>query len=303
MNIKNTFIVMWLLTATVTFAQDATPVAAPWNHDLQTGINLNQSSYSDNWKAGGVNSVAVSAFLNGKLNFKSEKSDWTNDLQLQYGNVRNQGQGMRKNADRIFFESKYGYRINDKWNAFASANFLTQFDAGFQYSTVDGSERSLRISDFMAPGYLTEAIGFEYKPVSYFSAQLGLGGLRHTFVLDQTLYDKYDVADPKYNLLYGVERGANIRTQAVFQFVGNFDKEIMKNVVLKARYQALLDYGNLTSQGIVHRLDASLVAKVNKFVQVNLTTVVLYDYDQDVNIQYSQVLALGILYRLTNMSN
>lgn len=300
---KKILTLAWLACATSTFAQDATPAATPWNHDLQAGINLNQSSYSDNWKAGGVNSVAVSTFLNGKLNYKSEKSDWTNDLQLQYGNVHNQGQGLRKNADRIFFESKYGYRISDKWNMFSSVNFLSQFDAGFQYSTVDGSERSLRISDFMSPGYLTEAFGLEYKPVSYFSAQLGLGGLRHTFVIDQSLYDKYDVADPKYNLLYGVERGANVRTQAVFQFVGNFDKEIMKNVVLKARYQALLDYGNLTSQGIVHRLDASLVAKVNKYVQVNLTTVVLYDYDQDVNIQYSQVLALGILYRLTNMSN
>jgi hypothetical protein len=300
---KKSIILIFLAYASAVIAQEptASPEPNPWNHDLQAGVNLNQSSYSQNWKAGGVNSVAVSTFLNGKLNYRSDKSDWTNDIQLQYGNVRNQGQGLRKNADRIFFESKYGYRISDKWNLFSSVNFLTQFDAGFEYSVVAGNERSLRISDFMAPGYLTEALGLEFKPVNYFSAQLGVGGLRHTFVLDQTLYDKYDVADPKYNLLYGVERGANIRTQAVFQFIGNFDKEIMKNVVLKARYQALVDYGNLTSQGIVHRLDASLLAKVNKYVQVNLTTVVLYDYDQDVNVQYSQVLALGILYRLTNM--
>jgi hypothetical protein len=302
---KKLICVIFSFAAIVSYAQDASESteANPWKHDLQTGINLNQSSYSSNWIAGGVNSIAISTFLNGKLNYKSEKVDWRNDLQLQYGNVRNQGQGLRKNADRIFFESNYGYRLNDKWNAFASANFLTQFDAGFQYTTTSGIENSLRISDFMSPAYLTEAFGFEYKPVKYFSAQLGLGGLRHTFVLDQSLYDKYGPTDEKFNLLYGVERGQNIRTQAVFQLVLNFDKEIMTNVILRARYQGLLDYGNLTSQGVVHRLDASLVAKVNKYINVNLTTVALYDYDQDVNVQYSQVLALGIMYRITNLKD
>lgn len=253
----------------------------PWTSELQTGINLNQASYSDNWKAGGVNSVAVSLFLNGKANRKWEKSEWTNDLQLLYGNIRNQGQDMRKNADRIFFESKYAYRIANHWNAFASVNFMSQFDAGFEYffnkdsaGKDTGPEQSRRISGFLAPGYLTEAFGVEYKPVSYFSAQFGLGALRQTFVTDQTLYDKYDTADAKYSELYGVKRGENIRNQVVFQFVANFDKEIMKNIFLKARYMAVADYAKLNGQGIVHRLDANLTAKVNKYINVDRKSVV-----------------------------
>jgi hypothetical protein len=279
----------------------------PWTTELQTGINLNQASYSDNWKAGGVNSVAVSLFLNGKANRKWEKSEWTNDLQLLYGNIRNQGQDMRKNADRIFFESKYAYKIAKHWNAFASVNFMSQFDAGFEYffnkdsaGKDTGPEQARRISGFLSPGYLTEAFGVEYKPVSYFSAQFGLGALRQTFVTDQTLYDKYDTADAKYSELYGVKRGENIRNQVVFQFVANFDKEIMKNIFLKARYMAVADYAKLNGQGVVHRLDANLTAKVNKYVNVNLAGVILYDYDQDKDVQFSQVLSLGILYSLSN---
>jgi hypothetical protein len=268
-----------------------------WKTDIQTGVNLNQASYSDNWKAGGVNSVAISTFLNAKAVRTKEKSEWVNDLQLLYGNVKNEGQALRKNADRIFFDSKYARKLTDKWGAFASINFMSQFDAGYEYKTDAGVETSRRISGFMSPGYLTEAMGLEYKPVTYFSAQFGLGALRQTFVTDQTLYNRPDTT---YQELYGVARGENMRNQVVFQFVANFDKEILKNVVLKARYMGLLDYARFDSKYIVSRLDASLTAKVNKYISTNITAVMLYDFDQDKDLQYSQVLSLGVLYTFSN---
>lgn len=276
----------------------------PWSLSGQAGINLNQAAYSDNWKAGGSSAIAASTFLNAKAIRKWDRSEWTNDLQLLYGNIRNKGEDVKKNSDRIFFESKYAYRLRDHWNAFASINFMSQFDDGFEYyhakDSLDkdiGPELRRRQSGFLAPGYLTEAVGIEYKPVPYFSAQFGLGALRQTFVIDQSLYD---IPGNDSMLLYGVERGENMRNQVVFQFVANFDKEIMKNIFLKARYMNLFDYGNLTSQGIVTRFDATLTAKVNKYINVNLTGVILYDFDQDKDVQYSQVLSLGVLYGISN---
>jgi hypothetical protein len=276
----------------------------PWNLSLQTGINLNQAAYSDNWKAGGTSSIASSAFLNGKASRKWDRSEWTNDLQLLYGNIRNKGESLKKSSDRIFFESKYAYSLAKHWNAFASVNFMSQFDAGYEYyhakDSLDkdiGPELSRRISGFMSPGYLTEALGVEYKPVSYFSAQFGLGALRQTFVLDQSLYS---IPGNDSLVLYGVKKGENMRNQIVFQFVANFDKEIMKNIFLKARYMNLFDYQNLTGPGIVTRFDATLTAKVNRFVNVNLTGVILYDFDQDKDVQFSQVLSLGVLYGISN---
>lgn len=281
------------------FAQSDSSSAKPrvWETDVQSGININQASYSDNWKAGGVNSVALSTFFNGRALRKSETTEWSNDLQLLYGSVKNEGQSVRKNADRIFFESKFARKLTPKWNAFGSLNFMSQFDAGFSYKTVNGAETSERISGFLSPGYLTEALGLEYKPVSYFSAQLGVGALRQTFVTDQTLYTRPDTT---YSELYGVKKGDNIRNQVVFQLVASFDKEILKNIVLKARYQGLLDYERLDSKYIVSRLDVSLTARVNKYISTNLTGVMLYDFDQDKDVQYSQVLSLGILYTFTN---
>jgi hypothetical protein len=288
-------------------APDATPAPKPWLTELVAGINLNQAAYSANWQSGGTSSIASSMFLNGKANRKWEHQEWTNEIQLQYGNIRNKGQDMRKNSDRIFVESKYSHQLHKHWSLFASVTLMTQFDAGYEYYKLKdstgkefGDEKSRRISGFMSPGYISESFGLEYKPVSYFSAQFGVGGLRQTFVTDQTLYDQYAPTDDKYNVIYGVERGQNMRNQIVFQFVANFDKEIMKNMFLKARYLAIADYENLTGTGIVSRLDASLTAKVNRYINVNLTGVVLYDYDQDVDVQYSQILSLGVLYGISN---
>jgi len=303
-----TSLIMCVLQSTAQTEPTLAPtLAKPWISELQTGINLNQASYSDNWKAGGVNSVAVSAFLNSKANRKWDKTELTNDLQLLYGNIRNQGQTVRKNADRIFFESKYSYKLHKYWNVFGSVNFMSQFDAGYEYffnkdslGKDIGGEQSRRISGFLSPGYLTEALGVEFKPVTYFTAQFGVGALRQTFVTDQSLYDNFASTDPKNSELYGVKRGENFRNQVVFQFVANFDQEIVKNIFLKARYMGVLDYQNLSGQGIVHRLDANLTAKVNRYINVNLAGVILYDFDQDQDVQFSQVLSLGILYGISN---
>ncbi len=260
-----------------------------WKKSVQTGINLNQASFSDNWKGGGVNSIALGAFFNGKANYTDfKKMTFDNDLQLSYGYLQNKGQTARKSTDKIFYDAKLGYKIASKWNLFVSLNFLSQFDAGFEYVKDDqGVEHGVLISKFMAPAYLTSSIGVEYKPVDYFWARFGTGTLRQTFVLDTSLYLNF----PKN---YGVDYGKKVRNEVAFQFISNFDKDIAKNLNFKARFSALAPYENLGR--IVSRLDAGIAAKVNKFINVNLSAVVLNDPDMDNDVQYSQFFALGILY-------
>jgi hypothetical protein len=293
------FVAILLLATIVTsnlYAQvDTLKEISKWKRKLQAGTNINQASFSDNWKGGGVNSLSWNALLNFKADYTSGDFEWTNDFQSVYGTQRNSTQGNRKNADRIFFETKVSHKISKTWRLFASSTFMSQFDAGFDYKKdVAGADSIIRMSSFMSPGYLTEAIGFEYKPVEYFSAQFGLGALRQTFVLDQSLYTNGNAT------LYGVDEGKNVRNQIVFQFVANFEKEVMKNITIKARYLGIADYAKLNGEGFVHRLDFNIIAKVNKSVNASLGTVVLYDFDQDAAIQFSQVLNIGILYSLQN---
>ncbi|MRS63665.1 DUF3078 domain-containing protein [Larkinella terrae] len=259
-----------------------------WKRSAQAGINLNQGSFSSNWKGGGVNSIALGAFFNAKSDYMQRRFNWTSEAQLQYGIVKNQGQDSRKNVDRIFLDTKVGYRLNQVWLAFGNINFLSQFATGYRYEALPGGgERNVLISNFFAPAYLTESMGLEYKPTTYFNLQFGLGTIRQTFVTD----DAISIGVPTR---YGVLPGKTVRNEFAFQLIANFDRNVAENLNVKARYQMFANYSTLNA--IDHRLDVSLTAKVNRFVNVSLTGIVLYDKDQDNAIQYSQGLAIGFLY-------
>lgn len=297
MNKKNTFTmknVSFYLVTTVlvflsfqSFSQNKDSVSN-WKKAFQAGANLNQASFSDNWKGGGINSMALGLFLNAKANYEDKILSFANDLQTQYGFLRNEGQETKKNMDRLFFDSKLGYKITPKVNAFVSVNFLSQFYNGYSYPKDSlGREVPTLISKFMAPAYLTSSVGIEYKPLSYLWMRFGTGTFRQTFVVDTTLYKN----EPKN---YGVPVGKKYRNEVAFQFIVNFDKDIAKNINLKTNFMALADYRNL--QAVDTRFDLILTAKVTKFINVNLTGTMMYDQDMDYKVQYSQMLGIGILF-------
>lgn len=270
-------------------AQDTLP-PVKWKHNFQTGINLTQSTFSQNWKGGGVNSIAFGGFLNLLSKYEGRQWNMNSDLQLQLGYLDN-GKQTNKSSDRIFYDFKAGYKISSKWDFFGSMNFQTQFAPGFLYGKKADGKDSM-VSEFMAPAYLTSSIGLEYRPTTYMWGRFGIGTLRQTFVLNDYLSKAK---------MYGLEKaGDKLRNQAVLQMIWSFDKDIMKNINLKLRSTTLWDYIKFDKAGsAVQRFDLNLTMKVNKYINTNVQAVWLNDYDQDKDWQYSQVLALGILYSWT----
>lgn len=279
---------IFLLNTFLIYAQ--TDTTSNWKRSFSSGLNFNQASFSDNWKGGGVNSIALGAFLNARANYESDEISFTNELDLLYGIQKNKDQSARKTTDRIFFDSKLGYKLSPVWSAFVSINFLSQFDLGYRYTDSLGEERRELISKFFSPAYLTSSLGFEYKPVEYFWMRFGVGTFRQTFVGDKNIY-----RDEPLN--YGVPIGKRVRNELALQYIANFDKDIAQNLNLKARFTAFANYETLDA--IDTRLDMILTAKINRFINVNLTGTALYDQDMDYKIQYSQSLALGILYNFS----
>ncbi|CAG5074388.1 hypothetical protein DYBT9623_05075 [Dyadobacter sp. CECT 9623] len=258
---------------------------------IEFGANLNQGSFSGNWTGGGVNSVALGLFFNALNEKKKGKNSWRNDFQSQYGIVRNKGQLSRKNVDRIFFDTKYNRDLTEKWSLFANINFLSQFGAGYTYSdNPDSSRIKRKVSGILSPAYLTEAVGIEYRPVPYFFIDFAPGALRQTIVVDTDLY----VNTPEQKN-YGVPIGRRVRTEAaLIQLVANFDKDIAKDINLKFRYLMFSSFKHPLN--IDNRLDAMLTAKINKYVNVNLGGIMVYDQDQSNEVQFAQALSIGFLY-------
>lgn len=263
-----------------------------WKRKLNFAVNLNQASFSSNWKAGGVNSFGVSSLFNYKFNYKKDRNSWDNDIDLLYGFVNNKGQGFRKTTDRIFLDTKYGYALDAKWDLYSSLNFTSQFSKGYQYV---GDSASL-ISDFLAPAFITSSWGIEYHPVDYFKVRISPFSPRLTIVQNPRRFTK--TVGPKP---YGVDSTKTTRVEwLAFQLMAEFNKDIATNINLKWRYVMYANYETLASKTIDHRLDLNLSGKVNKYINVSIGGILLYDYDQDSGVQLSQAFTFGFNYAFQN---
>lgn len=291
-----TLLLAMVALGVTTFAQ--TDTTKLWQKGFEFGLNFNAAQFSTNWQGGGVNNISFGGLLNAKANYKSKNGihSWDNSLNLQYGIIRSRGQRFnRKSADLIFIDSKYGYKLGKKWYAFGGVNFLSQFAFGYEF-TPDADpaiiETRRAISGFMAPGYLTEALGLEYKPKDWFFARLGLGATRQTFVLNQSVYAPTD------SIRYGVERDALVRNEFGIQLNTNLNKDLVKDKInLQVRYLGFFNYETPDLDKIDHRFDIIFTAKITKYINVNLTTIFLYDFDQIAEWQNSQVLGIGLLFK------
>lgn len=293
------FVLVVFIFPLVSQAQIVVPDStSKWRKKMIFNLNLNQAAFSSNWKGGGINSIGLNTNFDYKADYKDEKQSWDNEIGFTYGFVRNSGQGFRKTLDRFFVDTKYGRSINKNWDIFASFNFASQFYKGYNYVEDDaGEEEALLISDLLAPAFVTLAVGFEYHPVEYFKVRISPLAPRLTLLRDNNgRFDAVDSVAP-----YGVEVGEDTRFEwFAFQLTADFDKDIAENLNLKFKYMMFANYETLEGKTIDHRLDLLLNARINRFMAVSLGGILLYDYDQDDEVQLSQAFTLGFTYSIQN---
>lgn len=284
-----------LLCSNLLHAQIVKPdTTSNWKKRFMFNASFNQASFSSNWKAGGINSVGLNGALNYKASYAKDKITWDNEIDFLYGFVNNSGQGFRKTLDRMFFDTKVGYKISDKWDLFTSLNFLSQFTEGYRYNDDDTQDL---ISDIFAPAFITSAWGLQYQPAPYFKVRIAPFAPRVTILSDNN--GRFDAVDPAAP--YGVLLGETTRFEwLAFQATADFDKDIAKNLNLKWRYMVYANYETLEGKTIDHRLDLMLTAQVNRFISVGLGAIMIYDFDQDDEVQLSQNFNFGFRYTFQN---
>ncbi|HVW96377.1 MAG TPA: DUF3078 domain-containing protein [Mucilaginibacter sp.] len=261
-----------------------------WHKNILFGLNFSQAAFSSNYAAGGISSIALGSNFDYKVEYNKSPLDFTSELNLVYGISKNKDQGSRKTNDRIFWDNKLATQLSKHWFFFGSLTFESQFDKGYSYTTDSvGNSIPHLISNFMSPGYLTESVGFEFKPSKFFDLRLGTGTARQTFVLDTTIYHNQPTN-------YGVPIGKRIYNELAFQVVAVFDKDLSKTTHLNARYAMFVPY----QQGLQytsHRVDAVFTSKVTKLIAFTVNGTFLYDKNTSDKIQGTEGLALGIVYK------
>ena len=189
-----------------------------WTSSLKTNVNMGQTGLT-NWAAGGDNTISMAAFIDANANWKKGEMFWNNRLQLDYGFLYASSKPiLQKNTDRIYLESKWGYKAPSSKYVYFSANydFKSQFTTGYNYNTpsslVDpetgleytGADlrqawkdaRGLK-SGFLAPAYTNLALGIDCIPNKWLTINFAplTGGF--VIVKDAELRKSYSMKEKK----------------------------------------------------------------------------------------------------------
>ncbi len=279
-----------------------------WKNGGVLAVNLAQTSLT-NWAAGGQNSFAVNGLFSIFANYKSEKSSWTNSLDVGYGIIKQNGLDSRKTDDKFDFLSKYGRQAFGNFFYAALLNFKTQLATGYNYPDPANPEEKVRISNFLAPGYLIGAVGLDYKPSAYFSAFIAPLTARLTLVTDDSLSAQG---------AFGVDPGETVKSEIgaylrVIYTKNDFKTEFLKNISFTTKIDLFSNYLE-NPQNIVVNWETLIAMKINKFISASINTQLIYDdnikvpFDRNGNdiidtgeavgskIQFKELLGIGFSY-------
>ena len=290
--------------AIVSFAQDTLPDG--WHHKGNFGLNFGQSSYT-NWAAGGQNTFNGQGIFNYAIQYKHGNFKWDNTLSTSLGySYFDFKHKPVKTDDKIEFTSLAALKATEHLNYGAELAFRSQFAYGFDYS----KDSTQYISKFLAPAYISLGLGVEWVPCKHFSLYFSPVTGRVTIVNDDYLasigafgVNNLDKNDTIVHTNYD-----KVRYEFGARAVANFNYPIVKNVDFNSKLELFSNYLNHPE-----RIDVDwqnmLVLKVNDWLNCNLATHLIYDYDipfydeanvkiEGSKVQFKEVLAVGFMVNL-----
>jgi len=293
-----------LAFAIITFGQDEQPQG--WTHKGNIGLNFGQSSYT-NWAAGGQSTINGQGIFNYELHYLKGKFSWDNVLNMSLGySVFDFKKKPIKTDDMIEFTSLAGIKAAKHLNYSAELAFRSQFAKGYDYS----KDSTHYISRFLAPAYVSLGVGIDWIPSKYFSLYFSPVTARLTIVNDDYLasigafgVNSLDAHDTTLHA-----KGEKVRFEFGARAVAKFEYPIAKNIDFSTKLELFSNYLNHPE-----RIDVDwqnmLVLKVNDWLNANLSTHLIYDYDipfyDDAGVkivgskvQFKEVLAVGFMINL-----
>lgn len=261
-----------------------------WQKSAIVGLSVTQSAYS-NWKAGGDDSFAGKGGLDVTFQHYSEAIYQSHLFQLSFGQSWTEELGWRKIDDVLRYNYLVAYRTHKKWLPTFNLDFRTQFANGYNYDLADDG---VKVSTFMAPGYLTETIGVAYEATEWLVTLFGLAA-KQTFVLDEQLRDPDDPSFPETNG-YGNASDQSVRNEVGLNLSALAEGEIVKNVIGRSELSVFAAFQDFDHPDV--RWNNVLQLKVNDWLNTTIEAEIFYDNDQSSEVQWRELLSVGVAFNL-----
>ncbi len=266
-------------------AQQDSVQAIPWQKSLVFGISGAQTGYQ-NWKKGGVSSVALTSSLDGT--FKRATPTWrvSHTIHLVLGTVQQDTLDFRKSDDQIRYQGSLEFKGTKAFRPTISLGVETQFLPGFNYKKNPfGDQRPLpvKVSDVFSPAYFTQGLGVTYVP-KWLSVRFGLGA-KETVVLIERLRS-----------LYGVRPTRPIRFELGVESRVEFERDVATNVHWKSSAAFFAAFNKPELPDAVWRNEIRM--RINSWLTTRIEAEMLYDRDLSRKVQLREVLALSVVFHL-----
>ncbi len=292
------------LTLLVSYAaQSQTADSVKWERKGSLGFTFANVGLS-NWAGGGESSVSLGTIFNAAAIRKATHSTWKNQVDFALGGAKLGDRDFRKTDDNIILLSQYKRKINEKFGYSVSSILRTQLLEGNNYVADPLNPGELiteKISNFMAPGYLSVNLGMEYSSGDVLTVSFAPAAGKFTFVMD----DELSAAGA-----YGVDPGDKVRAEFGANILTTLNLKLMENISFQSNlnfFTAYDSFGNVDTNW-----ETLLVMKVNKWFNATFGTQLIYDDDilikgEDGNvsreIQFKHVLNLGVNFKLFSTGN
>tara|TARA_A100000171_G_scaffold51431_2_gene65716 strand:+ start:2028 stop:2933 length:906 start_codon:yes stop_codon:yes gene_type:complete len=300
---KKTLLICLTLLVGYTAQSQTTADSVKWERNGSLGFTFANVGLS-NWAGGGESSVSLGTIFNASAIRKANQSTWKNQIDFALGGAKLGDKDFRKTDDAIILLSQYKRKINEKFGYSVSSILRTQLLEGNNYVADPlnaGEEIAEKISNFMAPGYLSVNLGMEYSSGDVLTVSFAPAAGKFTFVLD----DELSAAGA-----YGVDPGDKVRAEFGANMLTTLKLKLMDNITFQSNlnfFTAYDSFGNVDTNW-----ETLLVMKVNKWFNATFGTQLIYDDDilikgEDGNvsreIQFKHVLNLGVNFKLFSTGN
>ena len=285
-----------------------------WKKGGFFALNFNQVSLT-NWAPGGESALSATALGNDFVKYRHNDVYFESVLDAGFGFITTSSQATRKNEDKIELNAKFGKRAKGKFFYAGMLNFRTQMAPGYNFP-----DDSTIISRFMAPGYLSLALGMDYKPNEWFSVFLSPATGRATFVLDQRLANlgQFGVDPAVLDTLTGavISPGEKTRFEFGAYLRARLQKELVKNISIVSNLQLFNNYSDPIKAQRVNidvNWETLIMIKANKWLTTSIFTNLVYDNDIQVPVtrvvdgnevvgtgprtQFKEVLGIGLSFK------
>lgn len=250
--------------------------AGPWTFNGTENIMLSQGHVS-NWVKGGESSVSLGSDLRLTANYKKGKHEWDNYIIHKVGIVSTEQERGRVNTDLIEINTKYGHKASERWYYSFLYNFKTQFFYGYDNDSEDP------VSGFLAPAYMSFAVGMDYKPNSKFTLLLSPITSRLTWVANT---DKFDETK------YGIPSGKSSLVVNGISVVNNLAYELSRDIKISSRLDAFYQYLGKPQEDEERQvqIDWEVIAdmKINRFLSTRVIAHLRYFSNESEKVQFRE---------------